>query len=145
MARTKARSHSTALARYSPPRAIKPIVIRTTKVVKAKKHHKRHGGRSGDLVGGLASKERIGIVAGAFAVGILEKQGIMSNLPALPFIGRTGTIGIAAYLLSNGGKNRLADEVCTAALVIAAHELASTGTVVGADAGAADVGYVAGF
>lgn len=139
----KTKHRSTALARWTPPRAAKPIVIRTTKIVKPKKkHHRHHGGRG--MIGGLMSKDRIGIVAGAFAVGVLEKQNIMSQLPALPFIGRTGTIGVAAYLLSGGGRNRLADEICTAAFALAAHELATTGTVVGADA-APDVGYVAGW
>jgi hypothetical protein len=142
MARTKHRS--TALARWTPPRAAKPIVIRTTKVVKAKKKSRGHRHHGGGLVGGLMNKTRIGIVAGAFAVGVLEKQNIMSQLPALPFIGRTGTIGVAAYLLSGGGRNRLADEICTAAFALAAHELATTGTVVGAD-GSPDVGYVAGW
>lgn len=131
-----------AQLRYSTP---KPIVIRTTKVVKAKKHHHRRGGGGGGLaLGNLMSKQRMGIVAGALAVGFLEKQGFMSNLPSLPFIGRTGTIGLGAYLLSNGGKNKLADEICTAALVIAAHELGSTGTIVGGQ-DAADIGYVAGY
>lgn len=135
---------STALAKWTPPKAAKPIVIRTTKVVKAKKRHHRHGGGGG---GGLMNKTRLGIVAGAFAVGILEKQNIMQNLPALPFLGRTGTIGVAAYLLSGGGRNRLADEVCTAAFVLAAHELATTGSIVGGDGGsdAPNVGYVAGW
>jgi hypothetical protein len=135
--KTKHRSHG--IVRYSTP---KPIVIRQTKLVKPK--HRRHHG-SGGGSGKLMNKNRMGIVAGAFAVGILEKQGIMSSLPTLPFVGRTGTIGIGAYLISNGGKNKLADEICTAALVIAAHELASTGTIVGAEGGPPDIGYVAGW
>lgn len=144
MAKTKTR----ALARWTHPKShtAKPIVIRTT-VVKKLKHRRRHGGGGGGMVGGLMSKTRMGIVLGAFAVGILEKQNLMANLPALPFLGRTGTIGLAAYLISNHGKNRLADEVCTAALVLAAHELATTGTIVGAEGGMPDpnVGYVAGW
>lgn len=134
---TKTKSHS-ALAHY---RAAKPIVIRQTKVIKAKVRRGAHA--VGRAV--LMNKTRMGIVAGAFAVGILEKQGIMSSLPTLPFVGRTGTIGIGAYLLSNGGKNKLADEICTAALVIAAHELASTGSIVGANGDSPDIGYVAGW
>jgi hypothetical protein len=139
------RSKSRALARWTHPKArsSKPIVIRTTVVKKAKHKHHRRGGSG--LVGGLANRTRIGIVAGAFAVGILEKQSFFAGLPSLPLIGKTGTIGVAAYLLSGGGRNKLADEVCTAAFVIAAHELASTGTVVGADGAPPDVGYVAGW
>lgn len=137
--RTKTRSRALSLYRGH---SAKPIVIRTTKVVKAKKHHRRHGRGGG--VHGLMSKERMGIVAGAFVVGLLEKQGIMASLPKLPLIGTTGTIGVAAYLLSDGGKNRLADEVCTAALVLAAHSLSATGSIIG-DNGGLDVGYVAGW
>lgn len=131
------------LVPYRPrPHMPKPIVIRQTKVVKPK--HRRHHGHGGGSLGGLTNKTRMGIVAGAFAVGVLEKQGIIQNLPALPFIGRTGTIGVGAYLVSNGGRNKLADEICTAALVIAAHELASTGSIVGGEE-TPDVGYVAGW
>jgi hypothetical protein len=136
---TKTTHRSHGIVRYATP---KPIVIRQTKLVKPK-HRRHHGGGGGS--GKLMNKNRMGIVAGAFAVGILEKQGIMSSLPTLPFVGRTGTIGIGAYLISNGGKNKLADEICTAALVIAAHELASTGTIVGAEGGPPDIGYVAGW
>jgi hypothetical protein len=137
---TKTKSRSHGIVRYSTP---KPIVIRQTKLVKPK--HRRHRGGGGGGGGKLMNKQRMGIVAGAFAVGVLEKQGIMSSLPTLPFVGRTGTIGVAAYLISDGGKNKLADEICTAALVIAAHELASTGSIVGAEGGAPDIGYVAGW
>lgn len=142
--RSKSRKGSHALARWTHPKTAKPIVIRTT-VVKKAKHHRRHHGGGAGLAGGLMNKTRIGIVAGAFAVGILEKQAVFANLPSLPFIGKTGTIGVAAYLLSGGGRNKLADEICTAAFVIAAHELGSTGTVVGADGTPPDVGYVAGW
>jgi hypothetical protein len=143
MAKAKHKSGSHALARWSPPRTAKPIVIRTTKVVKSKhkRHHRHHGG---GMIGGLLNKTRLGIVVGSFAVGLLEKQAIFTSLPSLPLIGKTGTIGVAAYLLSGGGRNRIADEVCTAAFALAAYELASTGTVVGAD-GTPDVGYVAGW
>src|SRR5580698_8440610 len=124
------RSKSRAMALYRP--SSKPIVIRTTKVVKAKRHHRHHRGGGGSFgLGGLANKQRIGIVAGALAFGFLEKQALFASLPSLPLIGKSGTIGIAAYLLSNGGKNKLADDICTAALVIAAHEFGSTGTIVG--------------
>jgi hypothetical protein len=120
--------------------AVKPIVIRTTKVVKSKKrHHKaaRHGGR------GLTDPKRMGIIVGGFAVGMIQKQGL--PLPKLPFLGEAGTIGLAAYFLSDGGKNKLADEICTAALTIAAYELGSTGSIIGADEPANGFpGYVAG-
>lgn len=137
------RHKSRALSLYRPS-APKPIVIRTTKVVKAKKHHRRHHGGGGLHLGGLMSKQRMGIVAGALAYGFLEKQAMFASLPSLPLIGKAGTIGLGAYLLSNGGRNKLADDIATAALVIAAHELGSTGHVVGGDADPG-IGYVAGY
>lgn len=130
-----------ALARHRIPR---PIVIRAPSAVK---HHKKHRRARRGGMAGLMGKERMGIVVGAFIVGVLEKQGIMNSLPALPLVGRTGTIGIAAYMLSNNGHNRLASEVCTAALAIAAHELASTGSIVGSGDNGEVTGadYVAGW
>jgi hypothetical protein len=139
--RTKHKSRALALYRPSMP---KPIVIRTTKIQKAKRHHRRHhhGGSFG--LGGLMSHQRLGIVAGALAFGFLEKQALFASLPSLPMIGKSGTIGLAAYLLSNGGKNKLADDIATAAFVIAAHELGSTGTIVGEESPDLS-GYVAGY
>jgi len=140
--RTKHRSRAMALYR---PSSAKPIVIRTTKVVKAKHRHHRHHGGGGFGLGGLANKQRLGIIAGALAFGFLEKQALFASLPSLPMIGKSGTIGLAAYLLSNGGKNKLADDIATAAFVIAAHELGSTGTIVGEEPAPDVSGYVAGY
>ncbi len=128
------------------PSSFRPIVIRAPSPIKhVKTHKKKHHGSSHR---GLMHKERMGIVAGGFAVGLIQKQGI--PLPKLPFLGEAGTIGVAAYFLSDNGKNRLADEICTAALSIAAYELGATGTIVGAgepDFGQqpGNIGYVAGF
>lgn len=131
MARTAHRSRAMSLyrPRTSHP---KPIVIRTT-VNKPKKHHARRGGGGGR---GLFEGKRMGIMLGGFAVGMIQKSGV--TIPELPLLGQAGTIGVAAYFLSSGGRNKLADEVATAALAIAAYELGSTGKIVGGD-------YVAGF
>jgi hypothetical protein len=139
MARTQHRRHSAALVPYrvSSP---KPIVIRTTKVVKAKHHRKHHrsSGGMGGMLGNFASKERIGIAAGAFALGYIQKQNW--NIPKLPVLGETGTIALGAHLISDGGRNKLAADICTAALAVAAYTLANTGSIVGEEG----VGYVAG-
>jgi hypothetical protein len=131
--------HSRALriVRHS---SIRPIVIRApTPMKKFKKHHHRRGGSRG-----LMSKERMAVVVGGLAVGFMQKQKL--PLPTLPMLGEAGTIGLAAYLLSDGGKHKLADEICTAALTVAAYEFGSTGTVVGQEAPGFDgVGYVAGY
>jgi hypothetical protein len=130
MARTKHKSsHKLAVYRRSP----KPVVIRTTKLVKPKRRHHSSGGGFGR---GLMDKKRLGIVIGGAAVGFLQKQNM--KLPELPILGQAGTIGLAAYFLSNNGKNKLADEICTAALTIAAYEYGSTGKVVGEDSSSSD-------
>jgi|SRR5579872_1886495 len=133
---------SRALARYrgASRRSFgyaKPIVIRTTKVVKHKKKHHRGGG-AGGLLGGNRGK----LMAGAFLLGMIQKSGIASSLPTIPVLGQTGTIGLAAHFLGKGMP--LAEQVATVALSLACWQLAHDGHVVGEDGGF-DVGqYVAG-
>jgi hypothetical protein len=144
MALTAHRS-SKAIVPYRPNHSYaKPIIIRPTVKVAKKKHHRRSGGGSSR---GLMDKRRIGIIVGGFGLGLIQKT-MGSNIPTIPLLGQAGTIGIAAYFLSQGGKNQLADEVCTAALTVAAYEMGSTGKVVGGagsqDEGWGASGYVAG-
>jgi hypothetical protein len=131
---TRTRALARVPYRISTPR---PIVIRAAAPAPAKRRH-RGRARTGGGDRGLLSKSRVGILTGAAIVGFLQRQKL--PLPELPILGQTGTIGIAAYLLSDGGKNKLLDEVATAALAIAAYQLGSTGSVVGEDV----AGYVAG-
>jgi hypothetical protein len=127
--RSHARSH--ALARYSAPRAPKPIVIRTTTIQKAKKHHRR--GRSG----GLGEKHRVGAIVGGGVLGLIQKSGV--SLPSLPFLGQAGTLGVAAWAVGKYMHSPWAEDLATGFLAIAAYELASTGTIAGETSG-----YVAG-
>ena len=136
-----------ALARR-PPHApmVKPIIVKPAAVVlKKTKHKKHHGGGSRGFLGGFLGERRTQLALGALAVGFLEKQNLLAQLPALPIVGRKGTIAVAAHLLS-GGKPGIAADVCTAALLLAAHEFGQTGKVSG-DEGVAggSVDYVAGF
>ena len=71
------------------------------------------------------------MVAAGAAVGFIDKSGW--NIPKLPYVGEHGTIAVAAYLLSDNGRNTLADNVCTAALVLAGYEFVKTGSIVGGD------------
>lgn len=144
MAHKKKTHHRRAMSLYRPS-APRPLVLKTTKIVKAARRHIRRHHSHAFSMGGLFNKTRMGIVAGALAFGFLEKQAFFQNLPSLPLIGKAGTIGLGAYLLSNGGRNKLADDVATAALVIAAHEFGSTGTVVGDAGDGGGIGYVAGY
>lgn len=133
----KTKSHALALHRY--PSQAKPIVIRTTKIVKKPRHHRRGGGG-----GGLFGGNRGHLMMGAFALGLIQKLDFVKNLPAIPVIGETGTIGLAAHFL--GGRSGLARDVATVAFCVAAWELGNTGKVIGVDGETPDIdGYVAGY
>ena len=114
--------------------------------MKAKKHHRRGGGRG--LAGGIFSRHNITTVGAGFAVGMLEKMTFVQNLPSLPIVGKTGTIAIAAYLMSNGGRNGMAADIATSAAAIAGYMLGNQGSIVGdgyPGDGYDTSGYVAGW
>jgi hypothetical protein len=127
MARSKHRS--TSLARR--PVSVKPVVIRQTKVVKAKSRGRRHGG--GGLVGGFLSGDNTGMMMAGAALGFLDKSAFVASLPKLPFLGEHGTIALAAYMLSRGNPGGLAGRVCKGALFLSAYELVKTGSISGDD------------
>lgn len=126
----RSRSRSRALARRSV--SVKPVVIRTTKVVKAKRRHHR-GGRSIGIGGFLSGGNTEMMMAGA-ALGFLDKSSIVASLPKLPFLGEHGTIAVAAYMLSSGGRMPLAANICRGALFLSAYELVKQGSISGDDA-----------
>lgn len=87
----------------------------------------------------------MGIIIGGAALGALQKAGTLASFPELPLIGATGTVGVVAYFLSDNGKNQLADQICTAALTLAAFEFTSAGKIIGGAEDPWDMsGYVAG-
>jgi hypothetical protein len=118
------RHHSRALVRVP---TIKPIVIRSTKIVKAAKRHGRRVG--GKLIAGVDVKK----IIGGGALGFIKKN--FPNIPHLPGIGQNGTVAAIAYVLR--GKVPYAEDVMNAAVVIASYQFMATGTVEGGD-------YVAG-
>ncbi len=120
-------AHRRALVPYRP--TVKPIVIRTTKVVKKKTKHRRSGGGMGGLFGGNKGK----VMMGAFLLGLIQKQGFASSLPTIPVLGQTGTIGLAAHFL--GGRSPLAQDIATAAFAVAAWEMGHDGHIIGEDEG----------
>jgi hypothetical protein len=124
------------LARFVPRfPSVRPIIIRASpKIVKAvKKHSRRKGAKS--------EAHRMGAIAGGLLLGMLDKSG--TTLPVLPFLGKAGTAGVACIMASKWMGSRLADDMATGLLSIAAYELASKGTISGDDGGDVD-GYVAG-
>lgn len=100
--------------------------------------------RRGGGLGGLFSKQRLETVGAGFAIGALEKMAFVQSLPSLPFLGKTGTLGLGAYLVG-GGKAGILDDVAMAAFTIAGYMLGSTGSIVGDGEGVDTSGYVAGF
>lgn len=126
MARTKGRR---SLAIYRP----RPVVIRTTKVVHSKKHHRRHGR------GGLGEKHRVGAIVGAGILGYIDKAN--TTVPTIPLLGRAGTLGLAAWAASKYLHSAWAEDLATGFLAVAAYELTKTGTISGVEG---MDGYVAG-
>jgi hypothetical protein len=138
MAKHHTQSRAIVRARPIMFKAPRPIVLRAkTRVVhvKAKKHHHKKHHKS--MLGGFLTQKQINAALGAAALGFIEKT--FTTLPAVPVIGKNGTIALGAYLLR--GKFPLADDICTAAIVISAYELANTGKITG---GEVEGGYVAG-
>jgi hypothetical protein len=122
---TKHRSHARSIVRVP---SIKPIVLKTTKIIKkAAKHSRRRS--MGGLMSGLQTRQ---IVGGA-ALGFLKKT--FPNLPHLPLVGQNGTVALAAMVLK--GKVPFAEDVLNAALVVVGYQLGAGQTI--------DGEYVAGF
>jgi hypothetical protein len=121
---THHRSHSRAIVRVP---TVRPIVIRTRSAATKhkKKHHKHHRGG----LGGIVSSKQISTAMGGYGLGFIQKQ--FPNLPKIPMLGEAGTIAIASYMLR--GKLPFAEEICTAALVVAGYQLATTGAITGGD------------
>ncbi len=109
---------------------VKPIVVRTTVVKKAK--HKGHRRSSGGLsMGGFLTPQRTDMALAGAAMGYIDKSGW--NLPKLPVLGEHGTIAVAAHMLSDGGRNKIATNVATFAIALSAYEFVNKGSISGAD------------
>jgi hypothetical protein len=110
---------------------LRPIIVRAPAAVK-KFHHRRGSGKSKS-----GEKHRMGAIAGGAVLGLLDKSGFA--IPTLPFLGKAGTAGLAAWAVGKWTNSPWADDMATGMLSIAAYELAKEGHIDG------DVdGYVAG-
>jgi hypothetical protein len=67
-------------------------------------------------------------VAG-YVLGMVDKSG--TTLPTVPFLGRAGTVAVAALFLGKG--RGLWGDVALAAAAIAGYEMGSTGKIAGDD------------
>jgi hypothetical protein len=130
MARSKARSRSTSRGIVVRPMAVpsmaRPIILRVPSgLAKAKKAARRIGARGGKR----SERQRVGAVAGAFILGMVDKSGWA--IPELPFIGRAGTLGLVAWGIHKGTNSGWADDVATGMFCVAAYELAREGKIEG--------------
>jgi len=122
----KRRASSTAIVRAFPVRSPAPVIrIAAPRALPAKKTHRRRGAAST----GITGKTLIGAGIGGAALGFIEKT--FPNLPTMPIIGRTGTIAIAAYMISKRGGGGIARDIALAAAVLTGYQIGKTGTVAG--------------
>ncbi|HBZ71783.1 MAG TPA: hypothetical protein DEP35_19470 [Deltaproteobacteria bacterium] len=116
----------TSLARRTV--SVKPVVIRQTKVVKAK--HRRHGRAA--FGGFLGAGQTEMLIAGA-ALGFLDKSSFVASLPKLPFLGEHGTIAVGAYMLSRSMRNPILGNIAKGAMFLSAYEMVKQGSITGDD------------
>jgi len=128
------------VVRASAPR---PIVIKTSG--KASKGRAR---RVAHAVGSfaLAERHRMGAIAGGFILGMVDKSDFADKIPTLPFLGKAGTLGLAAWGVAKATKSQWANDAATGFLAIAAYELAKEGSISGPAHAQYDTsGYVSGM
>ncbi len=83
------------------------------------------------MLGGFLSQQRTQMGIAGLVLGFIDKSGVAANLPKLPMLGEHGTIAVAAYFLSDGGRNKLIDNVATLAIGLAGYEFGKTGAISG--------------
>lgn len=133
--RRKTATKTITVRERSAPQTIKVSVPRAAPIRrKATRRRRSHGGGGHRGVGGGAtgamSVNKSGSLAlGGFIYGYIEKT-FGPQLPALPLIGKTGAIALAAYFLGGKSPGLIAD-VGNAASVIAGYSFGSTGKVSG--------------
>lgn len=130
MAKRVKHRRSTALVPYAAPR-VQTIVVRRSRGAthhKPKKHHRRRAsGGLGSALGGLGHLAPV--AAGAFALGLLDKQG--TKFPTVEVLGRAGTIAVASHFAAKFLRMPILRDVALAAAAVALYEYGSQGKVVG--------------
>jgi hypothetical protein len=131
--KTATKSGTIVVRERSAPQTIRVSVPRAAPI-KAKSRRRRHsgGGHSvgrGGATGAMSLNKSGSLALGGFVYGYIEKT-FGPQLPALPLIGKTGAIALAAYFLGGKSPGLIAD-VGNAASVIAGYSFGSTGKVSG--------------
>lgn len=110
-------------ARRSSPR---PIVVAAPRRVS----RRRSGGGGGRSSGG---KEIVASVIAGAAIGIIEKQSFFASLPAIPLLGKKGTIAVLAYIWRRNGGPDMARDVALVAAGLSGYQFAKDGRIDGDD------------
>ncbi len=132
--RRKTATKTITVRERSAPQTIKVSIPRAAPI-KARRHSRRrsHGGggrgMGGGATGAMSVNKSGSLALGGFIYGYIEKT-FGPQLPALPLIGKTGAIALAAYFLGGKSPGLIAD-VGNAASVIAGYSFGSTGKVSG--------------
>lgn len=95
---------------------------------RASRGHSRGGSSIG---GGIVSNETIQMAIGGALYGFAVKSGLVSKLPAVPVLGRTGTAAILLDYWSRHGGGQMAHRAARAAAAIAGYQLGSEGSIQG--------------
>jgi hypothetical protein len=133
--KTATKSGTIVVRERSAPQTIRVSVPRAAPIKarrRSRRHHGGGGGRgigSGGATGAMSLNKSGSLALGGFVYGYIEKT-FGPQLPALPLIGKTGAIALAAYFLGGKSPGLIAD-VGNAASVIAGYSFGSTGKVSG--------------
>lgn len=142
MAKKRRPSTSSATKIIRVPSAPAPIIrVAAPRAAPAKR---RRGGwrRRARSVGGFVSNHNVDMAIGGAIVGLMVKQGWMDKLPAMPVVGRIGTVAILADYYSKHGGGDLARKVSSGAAVLAGYQLMQQGHIDGEDGDeTAETGY----
>jgi len=132
--RRKTATKTITVRERSAPQTIKVSVPRAAPIRAKTRRRRSHGGGhrrgvGGGATGGMSLNKSGSLALGGFIYGYVEKT-FGPQLPALPLVGKTGAIAIAAYFLGGKSPGLIAD-VGNAASVIAGYSFGSTGKVSG--------------
>jgi hypothetical protein len=128
---------ATRIVRVGAPRAPAPIIKVTAPSGGGgrRRHHRRRRSRSGGYSPtGLVSNESFQMAIGGALYGFAFKAGIITKLPEIPLLGRTGTAAIILDYWSRHGGGRMVRSAAHAAAAIAGYQLGAEGRIQG-DAG----------
>jgi len=64
-------------------------------------------------------------------VGMIEKSGVLDNLPEIPVVGRKGTIAIVAWYWSRHGGGHIARDVALVTAAICGYQYGREGKIDG--------------